>query len=240
MGYIVKTPCGELRGISTKYEGIVAYKGIRYAVAERFAYPVEVTHWDGVYDATAYGACAYQPRAFYNEKEMPKKAFYYNEFRRGESYTYSEDCLFLNVFAPEKCEEKLPVIVHMREATEDAMAIVKRHPDLRGVFHCFSGSPEMAQELLKRGCYLGFDGPITYKNARRSPEVVAVTPLDRIVVETDAPYLTPEPFRGKRNDSTKLCYVVEKLAEWKGITPEEMESITMQNGLRLFGLEELA
>ena len=113
MGYIVKTPCGELRGISTKYEGIVAYKGIRYAVAERFAYPVEVTHWDGVYDATAYGACAYQPRAFYNEKEMPKKAFYYNEFRRGESYTYSEDCLFLNVFAPEKCEEKLPVIVHI-------------------------------------------------------------------------------------------------------------------------------
>ena len=90
------------------------------------------------------------------------------------------------------------------------------------------------------GWYLGFDGPITYKNARRSPEVVAVTPLDRIVVETDAPYLTPEPFRGKRNDSTKLCYVVEKLAEWKGITPEEMESITMQNGLRLFGLEELA
>ena len=134
----------------------------------------------------------------------------------------------------------LPVIVHDREAHGDTLAVVKEFPNVRGVFHCFSGSPEMAEELVKMGWYLGFDGPITYKNARRSPEVVAVTPLDRIVVETDAPYLTPEPFRGKRNDSTKLCYVVEKLAEWKGITPEEMESITMQNGLRLFGLEELA
>ena len=134
----------------------------------------------------------------------------------------------------------LPVIVHDREAHGDTLAVVKEFPNVRGVFHCFSGSPEMAEELVKMGWYLGFDGPITYKNARRSPEVVAVTPLDRIVVETDAPYLTPEPFRGKRNDSTKLCYVVEKLAEWKGVTPEEMESITMQNGLRLFGLEELA
>jgi TatD DNase family protein len=96
----------------------------------------------------------------------------------------------------------------------------------------------MAKELLKRGWYLGFDGPITYKNARRSPEVVAVTPLDRILIETDAPYLTPEPFRGKRNDSTKLTYVVEKLAEWKGITPAEMERITGENGRRLFGIRD--
>ena len=116
--------------------------------------------------------------------------------------------------------------------------MVKEFPTVRGVFHCFSGSPEMAEELIKMGWYLGFDGPITYKNARRSPEVVAVTPLDRIVIETDAPYLTPEPFRGKRNDSTKLPYVVEKLAEWKGVSPAEMEEITLQNGKRLFGLED--
>ena len=136
----------------------------------------------------------------------------------------------------------LPVAIHSRSAFEPLYDVMEsyRQKGLRGVFHCFSGSPEMAEELVKMGWYLGFDGPITYKNARRSPEVVAVTPLDRIVVETDAPYLTPEPFRGKRNDSTKLGYVVEKLAEWKGVTPEEMESITMQNGLRLFGLEELA
>ncbi len=133
-------------------------------------------------------------------------------------------------------ELDLPVIIHDREAHGDSLSIVLEYPALRGVFHCFSGSPEMAEELLKRGWYLGFDGPITYKNARRAPEVVAITPLDRIVIETDAPYLTPVPFRGKRNDSRYLSYVVEKLAEWKGVTPEEMERITFENGKRLYGL----
>ena len=95
----------------------------------------------------------------------------------------------------------------------------------------------MAAELLKRGWYLGFNGPITYKNARRAPEVAAITPLDRMVVETDAPYLTPVPFRGKRNDSRLLTYVIETLASWKGVTPEEMADITLENGKRLYGLE---
>lgn len=113
MEYIIKTPCGDVRGTATKYEGVIAYKGIRYATAGRFEYPTEVTSWEGVYDATEYGACAYQARSFYDEEEMPKKIFYYNEFRRGETYKYSEDCLFLNVFAPEKCEGKLPVIVYI-------------------------------------------------------------------------------------------------------------------------------
>jgi TatD DNase family protein len=135
-------------------------------------------------------------------------------------------------------ELDLPVIVHDREAHGDSLAIVLEYPRLRGVFHCFSGSPEMAQELLKRGWYLGFDGPITYKNARRAPEVAAITPLDRILVETDSPYLSPVPFRGKRNDSAKLPYVIEKLAEWKGVSVEEMTRVTWENGLRLFGLED--
>lgn len=134
-------------------------------------------------------------------------------------------------------ELDLPVIVHDREAHGDILEIVKEFPGVRGVFHCFSGSPEMAEELLKRGWYLGFDGPVTYKNARRAPEVVAVTPLDRIVVETDAPYMSPVPNRGRRNDSRNLPYIVEKLAEWKGISPEEMAAHTWNNGLRLFGLE---
>ena len=134
-------------------------------------------------------------------------------------------------------ELELPVIVHDREAHGDSLEIVKEFPGVRGVFHCFSGSPEMAEELLKRGWYLGFDGPVTYKNARRAPEVVAVTPLDRIVVETDAPYMSPVPNRGRRNDSRNLPYIVEKLAEWKGISPEEMAAHTWNNGLRLFGLE---
>ena len=134
-------------------------------------------------------------------------------------------------------ELDLPVIVHDREAHGDCLAIVREYPGLRGVFHCFSGSPEMAEELLKRGWYLGFDGPVTYKNARRAPEVAAVTPLDRIVVETDAPYMSPVPNRGKRNDSRNLPYVIETLAAWKGISPAEMTDITWNNALRLFGLE---
>ena len=113
MNYTKTTPCGEIRGTSTRLEGVIAYKGIRYATAGRFEYPTEVTSWDGVYDATEYGACSYQPRSFYNEEEMPKKVFYYNEFRKGETYKYSEDCLFLNIFAPEKREEKLPIIVYI-------------------------------------------------------------------------------------------------------------------------------
>ena len=134
-------------------------------------------------------------------------------------------------------EMDLPVIIHDREAHGDSLRIVLDYPGLRGVFLCFSGSPEMAAELLKRGWCRGFDGPITYKNAKRAPEVAAITPLDRIVVETDAPYLTPVPYRGKRNDSRYLPYVIEKLAEWKGISMEEMTRVTWENGKCLFGLE---
>ena len=131
-------------------------------------------------------------------------------------------------------ELDLPVIVHDREAHGDSLAIIQEFPTVTGVFHCFSGSPEMAAELLKRGWYLGFDGPITYKNAKRAPEVAAVTPLERIVVETDAPYMAPVPMRGKRNDSRYLPYVIEKMARWKGVTPEEMARVTTENGKRLF------
>ena len=115
MEYIVQTPCGSLRGTAGRVPGTVAYKGIRYATAGRWEYPRKVTGWEGVYDATEYGACSYQPRSFYNEEENTKKIFYYNEFRKGETYTYSEDCLFLNVFTPENAKEGdgLPVLVYI-------------------------------------------------------------------------------------------------------------------------------
>ena len=115
MDYIISTPCGEVQGCAGRVPGTVAYKGIRYATAGRWEYPKQVTAWEGVYDATHYGNCSYQPRAFYNEEDMPKKIFYYNEFRKGETYTYSEDCLFLNVFAPEtaKAGDNLPVLVYI-------------------------------------------------------------------------------------------------------------------------------
>lgn len=131
-------------------------------------------------------------------------------------------------------ELALPVIIHDREAHADTLAIVREFPGVTGVFHCFSGSPEMARELLKMGWYLGFDGPVTYKNARRAPEVASVTPLDRMLIETDSPYMTPVPYRGRRNDSGYVHLVAEKLAEWKGVTPEEMARVTTENGKRLF------
>ena len=115
MEYIVNTPCGPVQGTAGRVPGTAAYKGIRYATAGRWEYPTQVTAWEGTYDATRYGACSYQPRAFYNEEENLKKIFYYNEFRKGETYTYSEDCLFLNVFCPDtaKAGDKLPVLIYI-------------------------------------------------------------------------------------------------------------------------------
>lgn len=134
------------------------------------------------------------------------------------------------------CELDLPVIVHDREAHGDCLEIVSRFPAARGVFHCFSGSAETAEELLQRGWYLGFDGPVTYKNARKALEVLAITPLERLLVETDSPYMSPVPMRGKRNDSSNLVYIINKIAEVKGLAPEEIKRITFENGKRLFGI----
>ncbi len=115
MNYLITTPCGPVHGCAGRLPGTAAYKGIRYATAGRWEYPVQVTSWEGVYDATRYGNCSYQARAFYDEETVPEKAFYYNEFRRGETYTYSEDCLFLNIFTPDTAKEgdKLPVLVYI-------------------------------------------------------------------------------------------------------------------------------
>lgn len=130
-----------------------------------------------------------------------------------------------------------PVIVHDREAHADVFATVCAVQNLRGVFHCYSGSAELASELLKRGWYLGFDGPVTYKSARKAIEVLAMCPLERILIETDSPYLSPVPMRGRRNDSRNLKYICEKIAEVKGLTAEEVATATMANGKRLFGIE---
>lgn len=133
-------------------------------------------------------------------------------------------------------ERKLPVIVHDREAHGDCLEIVMNYPEARGVFHCFSGSVEMARELLRRGWYLGFDGPITYKNAVKALDVIAACPTDRMLLETDSPYLSPVPNRGKRNDSRNLPYIAARIAEIKGMTTEEVAEVTLQNGKQLFGL----
>lgn len=132
---------------------------------------------------------------------------------------------------------KLPVIVHEREAHGDAMDIVMRHPDVRGVFHCFSGSKEMALWLVERGWYIGFTGVLTFKNARRAVEAAQALPLERILIETDCPYMAPEPYRGRRNDSRFVPLVAAKLAELRGLTQQEAGEITAENAKRLYGIE---
>ena len=132
---------------------------------------------------------------------------------------------------------KLPVIVHMREAWQDAMDIVRRHPDLRGVFHCFSGSKECALWLAERGWYVGFTGVVTFKNARKAVECVQALPLEQILIETDCPYMAPEPHRGRRNDSRYVPLVAQKIAQIKGLETEEVAHATAQNAMRLFGIK---
>ena len=131
-------------------------------------------------------------------------------------------------------EVGLPVIVHEREAHDDGLRIVKEFKDVTGVFHCYSGSAEMARQLVDLGWYIGFTGVLTFKNARKAVETAASIPLERIVLETDCPYMAPEPYRGKRNDPGYLYRMAEKLAEIRGISAEEAAAATFENGKRLY------
>lgn len=135
-------------------------------------------------------------------------------------------------------ERNLPVIFHDREAHGDSLAIVKEFPNVRGVFHCYSGSLEDAKTLIQLGWNLSFTGSITYKNAKKAPEVLAWIPEDRFMIETDSPYMLPYPrIKGeKRNDSSKLPRVAAKIAEIRGLTEAEVERISTENGIRFFGL----
>ena len=131
-------------------------------------------------------------------------------------------------------ELKLPVIVHERDAHADAMEILDEFPTVTGVFHCYSGSAEMAKELVKRGWYIGFTGVLTFKNAKKAVEVAKTLPHDRLVLETDCPYMAPEPFRGKRNHPGYLYRMAEQLAQIWDLPVEQVQSITLENGKRLY------
>lgn len=131
-------------------------------------------------------------------------------------------------------ELDLPAIVHERDAHEDGLNIVRSIPEVTGVFHCYSGSLEMARALIERGWFIGFTGVLTFKNAKKAIQVAQNIPLDHIVIETDCPYMAPDPFRGTRNDPTKLYRMAEKLAEIRGLSVEEIQNITFENGKRLY------
>lgn len=134
-------------------------------------------------------------------------------------------------------ELNLPVIVHDREAHADSLTIVKEFPQVRGVFHCFSGSAEMAEELVKLGWMISFTGVLTYKNARRAVEAAQAVSIDRLMIETDSPYMAPVPCRGTRNDSSLVRFICQRLAEIKGISYEECARITLENGKQFFGIQ---
>ncbi len=174
MEYIVHTPCGPVQGCPGPLAGTAAFKGIRYAAAGRWEYPKLVESWEGTYDATHYGNCCYQPRSFYNEEENLKKIFYYNEFRKGETYTYSEDCLFLNIFTPEAIPEgkKLPVLIYIHGGGFTGGCGHEKHFDgpqwpLHGVIAVtlnyrlgplgFATLPELKEEAGKTGNYGLYD-----------------------------------------------------------------------------------
>ncbi len=131
-----------------------------------------------------------------------------------------------------------PVIIHDREAHADILSIMKKEgAGLTGVFHCFSGSMEMAREVLAMGLYLSFAGPVTFANAHKLKEVARDIPLERLLVETDSPYLTPEPYRGRRNEPAYVQYVAETIAALRNVEPEYLAKITTENTKRLFGIK---
>lgn len=134
-------------------------------------------------------------------------------------------------------EVKKPVIIHSREAAADTMYIMKNYAQgLGGVIHCYSYSREMAEEYVKMGFYIGIGGVVTFKNAKKLKDVATAIPIEKIVLETDCPYMAPEPYRGKRNQSSYIQYVAEKIAELKEMSPEEVIAVTEKNARDLYGI----
>lgn len=133
-------------------------------------------------------------------------------------------------------ELNMPVVIHDRDAHADVCDVIFHHPEVRGILHSFSGSPEMALSIVKRGYYISFSGTLTFTNARKIAECARVLPRDRVLIETDAPYLAPHPLRGTMNHSGNLLYTNQKLAELWDISPEECAKITAENAERIFGL----
>ena len=134
-------------------------------------------------------------------------------------------------------ELNLPVVIHDRDAHQDTLEIMKEFPEVIGTVHCFSGSVEFARECLKLGYYIGVTGVVTFKNAKKLIEVVKEVPLDRLLVETDCPYMAPEPNRGKRNKSDYIEYIIEKIAMIKEINPKQLNMQVNENFYRLMKME---
>jgi len=206
--------------LAEKYDYIYATVGVHPSEIaelneERFAWLKELTKLDKVVAVGEIGLDYYWDK----EPEVQERQRYW--FKRQMELAK---------------EAGLPIVVHSRDAAEDTMRVMKEThaEEIPGVIHCYSYSPEMALEFIKMGYYIGVGGVVTFKNAKKLKETVEKIPLERILLETDCPYMAPEPHRGKRNDSTNIPYIVAKIAELKQVTPEEVEQITWQNALDFY------
>ena len=150
-----------------------------------------------------------------------------------ENYDMDKQILFFRQQLELASELSLPVIVHSRNASEDTLDILKEYRPA-GVVHCFSGSAEVAKEIIKLGMYIGFTGVLTFKNAKKALRALEAVPLDRLLLETDCPYMAPEPLRGRRCDSSMICYTAEKAAQIKGVSTQELLDITCRNGMDFY------
>ena len=150
-----------------------------------------------------------------------------------ENYDRDKQILFFRQQLELARELSLPVIVHSRNASEDTLDILKEYRPA-GVVHCFSGSAEVAKEVIKLGMYIGFTGVLTFKNAKKALRALEAVPLDRLLLETDCPYMAPEPLRGRRCDSSMICYTAEKAAQIKGVSTQELLDITCRNGMDFY------
>lgn len=150
-----------------------------------------------------------------------------------ENYDRDKQILFFRQQLELARELSLPVIVHSRNASEDTLDILKEYRPA-GVVHCFSGSAEVAREVIKLGMYIGFTGVLTFKNAKKALRALEAVPLDRLLLETDCPYMAPEPLRGRRCDSSMICYTAEKAAQIKGVSTQELLDITCRNGMDFY------
>lgn len=223
---LILNPGCDLKSSQTAVELAERFPFVHAAVG---VHPEECADWDAEHDIPALEALAQNPKV----RAIGEIGLDYH-WPDNPPRELQQQVFHAQLELAEKLD--LPVIVHDREAHADCLAIVREFPGVRGVFHCYSGSAEDAKTLVKLGWHLSFTGTITFKNARKAPEVIAAVPLERIMVETDAPYMAPTPFRGKRCDSRYVYRMVETIAEIKGLTPAEVEQATTENGKALFAI----